>query len=227
MSANSLIPRKIWCFWTGRNEMSSARAECLASMRENCGVPVEFMTWRQWLSRILPEDPLHKGFKYLSCIHKSDYLRCYFMHHFGGGYSDIKHIKKENNWRLCFDIMDAFPQIQVIGQPEIMGGSPVNEFSSPESIASLISVCYFVCRPHSEFTTAWYGRMMELMDKFLPVLENHPATDVFGQNEGYPIPWAALLGEPFHRTVMDFRSKNPDAVSSALQSGRDITKPWR
>ena len=25
------------------------------------------------------------------CVHKADYLRCYFMHHFGGGYADIKH----------------------------------------------------------------------------------------------------------------------------------------
>ena len=41
---------------------------------------------------ILPEHPLHKGFEYLSAVHKSDYLRCYFMRFYGGGYSDIKHL---------------------------------------------------------------------------------------------------------------------------------------
>lgn len=36
------------------------------------------------------KEPLHEAFSYLSLTHKADYLRCYFMHYFGGGYTDIK-----------------------------------------------------------------------------------------------------------------------------------------
>ena len=221
------INRKIFCFWTGRNVMSPTRAACLASMRENCGVPVEFLTWREWLAMILPEAPLHEGFKYLSCNHKSDYLRCYFMHHFGGGYSDIKHIDPQNNWSLCFDILDAFPQIEVIGQPEIIGGTPVAEFNNPLTVTKLLANCYFMCRPHSEFTTCWYNRMLNRMDEYLPALEKHPSTDVFGRNEGYPLPWSSLMGEIFHETIMKFRVEKPDSVCSALQTGCDLKKGWR
>lgn len=223
----SAIPRKIFCFWTGRNDMSPRRAACLASMRENCGVPVEFLTWREWLSQILPEDPLHEGFKYLSDIHKSDYLRCYFMHHFGGGYSDIKYFEPQNNWRLCFDIMDAFPQIQVIGQPELINGTPIGAFNNPFAVAKLLINCFFICRPHSEFTTAWYKKLIDRMDEYLPKLETHPATDAFGRNEGYPVPWAALMGELFHETNMEFRNNNPEAICSALSSGFNMQKGWR
>ena len=219
--------KRIFCFWTGRNDMSPTRAACLASMRENAGVPVSFLTWREWLGMILPEAPLHPGFKYLSCNHKSDYLRCYFMHHFGGGYSDIKYFGSQNNWRLCFDIMEAFPQIEVIGQPEMIGGTPIKDFDTPHDVTRLLANCYFICRPHSEFTTEWYNRLMGRMEEYLPMLENHPATDVFGRNEGYPVPWSALMGELFHETIMRFREKNPESICSALQTGCDLKKGWR
>lgn len=41
---------------------------------------------------ILKDAPLHPSYSFLSGVHRSDYLRCYLMHHYGGGYSDIKHM---------------------------------------------------------------------------------------------------------------------------------------
>jgi hypothetical protein len=41
---------------------------------------------------VLPDHPLHPAYKFLSAAHKADYLRCYLMHFYGGGYSDIKHL---------------------------------------------------------------------------------------------------------------------------------------
>lgn len=40
----------------------------------------------------VPEEPIHKAFEFLSLIHKSDYLRCYLLYHYGGGYTDVKHL---------------------------------------------------------------------------------------------------------------------------------------
>lgn len=123
------VNRKVFCFWTGRNPMSDQRSACLQSMRDNLGVPVELVFWRDLDRYILPEAPLHPGFRYLSCTHRSDYLRCYFMHFHGGGYADIKPYTRANNWRLCFDIIDHFAQIDIIGQPEIINGTPIPEFN--------------------------------------------------------------------------------------------------
>ena len=41
---------------------------------------------------VLPDAPLHKGYEYLTTMQKVDYTRGYFMHFYGGGYADIKHI---------------------------------------------------------------------------------------------------------------------------------------
>ena len=209
--------------------MSPQRAACLESMKKNIRVPIEFLGWKDWAERILPEAPLHPGFRYLSCNHKADYLRCYFMHHFGGGYADIKHYTSQNNWDVCFDIMNALPQIQVIGVPEIMGGSSIGEYNNVWIIQKLLSNGWFICRSRSNFTSAWYARLMCQMDKYLPSLMRHPAIKPMSREgqDGYPVPWAAMQGEIFHKTIMDFRKKNPESICSALQTGCEMGIPYR
>ena len=220
------VPRKIYCFWTGRNEMPPQRQECLNSMYMNIGVHIQMLYWKDWYNMILPDHPLHEGFRYLSCIHKADYLRCYFMHHFGGGYSDIKYYTSQNNWSLCFDIINKHPTIQCIGEPEVQNGSPISDYNEPDKIKLLLCNCYFICRRYSDFTSAWYDKLLSKMDNFYMALRTNPAQDPFGRNKGYPIPWAALQGEIFHETIIEFRNQNPDAISSSLFSGRDKTHKW-
>jgi len=59
-------------------------------LKENSGVKVELITSKNLTKYIKPEDPLPEGFQYLHYVHRADYLRTYFMHHYGGGYADIK-----------------------------------------------------------------------------------------------------------------------------------------
>ena len=80
----------IFCFWTGRNEMSAGRKYCMENLRNNCGCNLKFITVDMIQDYVLPEAPFHEAFQYLSDVHKADYLRTYFMHYYGGGYSDIK-----------------------------------------------------------------------------------------------------------------------------------------
>ena len=87
---NDKIERVIYVFWTGENEMSENRKRCLFSMVENTGVKVILVTPKNLDAYIVREDPLPECYQYLSANHKSDYLRVYFMHHYGGGYSDVK-----------------------------------------------------------------------------------------------------------------------------------------
>lgn len=66
-------------------------------LTKNSGVEVKLITPKNLNNYLLPDFPLHPAYDYLSLVHKSDYLRCYFMHFHGGGYSDIKPNYK--NWK--------------------------------------------------------------------------------------------------------------------------------
>ena len=46
---------------------------------------------------IVKDDPLPEAYNYLSLVHKADYLRTYFMYHYGGGYADIK--RYQHSWK--------------------------------------------------------------------------------------------------------------------------------
>jgi len=56
------------------------------------------------LSKYILEHPLHEAYEYLSETHKADYLRTYFMHFYGGGYSDIK--RSSGSWLKAFDDLE-------------------------------------------------------------------------------------------------------------------------
>jgi hypothetical protein len=92
------VNKIIYCFWTGDNQLTPNRINGLKTMKENLNVDIKLIDKNNLNDYIIPEHPLHDGYKYLSLNHKSDYLRCYFMNFYGGGYSDIKPFSKENNW---------------------------------------------------------------------------------------------------------------------------------
>ena len=157
------INRKIYAFWLNGDEstLTPNRKAGLETMRINFGVPVELVTANTLSRYILPAAPLHEGFKYLSKIHQSDYLRCYFMHFYGGGYSDIKFYGQNTNWNKCFDMFGANSDLYVVGKKEIKGGSPYKEWKYDEKeIEKLLANGWFICRPQTAFTTQWYESML-------------------------------------------------------------------
>ena len=80
----------IYIFWTGDNEMSENRKKSIENLKNTCECNIILVTPLNLKSYILSSQPLHEAYQYLSYTHKSDYLRTYFMHFIGGGYSDIK-----------------------------------------------------------------------------------------------------------------------------------------
>jgi hypothetical protein len=98
---DSKIPKVVYCCWTGTNPLTKNRKECLDLIKKNIGVKVILITPENIDEFIKPNYPLHKTYYYLSDFHKSDYLRTYLMHHYGGGYSDIKRIYTD--WNIFFD----------------------------------------------------------------------------------------------------------------------------
>lgn len=204
----SVVEPVIYCFWTGDNEMSQMRDSCFRVMQTNLEVPVKLITPRNLDQYILKEYPLHRAFENLSLVHKSDYLRCYFMHHYGGGYTDIKwHDKSWTAVFKQFNQSDAW----VMGYREIgaRGVAPVGGLLGQDLKRHwrlLIGNCSYICRPGTPFTHQWYAELHERMDMYEDQLAAHPG-NIMGDNEGYPIPWTNILGDIFHPLCLKYNSR--------------------
>ena len=113
----SEVPRKVWVFWFGK-AMEGARKEAYESLVRNIGVEVELVTIKNIHQYNVTSHPFHKAIQFplgkgLSAIHVGDYLRVYFMHHYGGGYHDVKRHGVADSWVSFFDIIENDPKIWV------------------------------------------------------------------------------------------------------------------
>jgi hypothetical protein len=191
----------IYTFWTGENEMSEARRNCLKSM-DRAGVGIALITPNTLPSFII--EPLHDAFQYLSLVHKSDYLRCYFMHHYGGGYQDIKFIK--NSWVRSFNDFEQSDK-DIVGYREVQPNhvAPVGgdlEILLKQNYKKLIGCGAFICAPKTEFTTQWINRMHKELDKYLDDLRRNPG-NIMGDNPNYPLKWTQIMGNIFHPLCLE------------------------
>lgn len=204
------IERVIYVFWTGDNEMSENRKKGLKSIEDNSGVEIRLITPMNLSEYIKPEDPLPDCFQYLSFVHRSDYLRAYFMYHYGGGYSDIK--VQHNSWIKVFEKVEK-ENAYICGYPEISEDVVAN----PPDVETrkdlllywkmLIGTGAFVCKSHSKFTDEWYRETKKRVVEMSEDLKRHPATDPRGSNFDYPIPWMYILGEVFHPLCLKYHKK--------------------
>lgn len=215
------LDRIIYCFWTGDNDLSPNRRAGLESLQKESGVEVKLITPTNLGAFIHAEAPLHPAYKYLSLVHRSDYLRCYFMNFWGGGYSDIKTIHKP--WSAAFDRLDLATDKWVLGYREIASdmtsilpgrlGVDVRR-----NYSLLIGNGAFIMKAGSPLTKEWYARLWEKMDEYAPELAKNPGNER-GDNPGYPIPWIDILanilpplGLKYHHRLIQDDSIRPDFV---------------
>ncbi len=199
-------PYQITCFWTGTTPMSLRRKQALMSMPQGSQCEIRLVTPEMLPSFFLQTDPVHPAYPYLSEVHKSDYLRTYIMHHYGGGYSDVKYTT--HSWRASFDKLLA-SDAYILGYTELGRGgvaySPV-----ADAYAELIGNGAYICKPNTPLTRHWYREMVKLLDERLDELRARPAKHARDRKEdgtGYPIEWNELLGRIFHRVSYDHRDK--------------------
>lgn len=174
--------------------MSPPRRECFASLK-NTGCNVHLITPDNLEEWVLPEHPLHAGYKYLTPIHRSDYLRAYFMHHHGGAYSDIKWTAE--SWTGAIKKL-ADSDFLGLGYPEVPNGmasmmrSKIGEqyylLDRPSSFFRnrledkrmmffrnvIIGNCAFVFKKRTIFTQDWLDVVNRRMDFLMPHLVQHP-----------------------------------------------------
>lgn len=195
----------VFSFWTGNNELSKNRKKGLSSLKKKIKLQHVLITPENLQDYILPEAPLHKAYHLLSLVHKSDYLRCYFMHYYGGGFADIK--------TFYFPWTTAFNKLKQSNK-YIVGYQEVNE----DSVATvedtklqcelrfhfplLIGNGAYICRPGTPFTSEWITELDKVLEHYYPSLQK-------SVNNGaeYPIPYTALLGNIFHPLCLKYHDK--------------------
>lgn len=187
-------------------------------MKEKTGCDVILITNRNLSSYIIHEHPLHDAYQYLSETHKADYLRTYFMHFYGGGYSDIKY--QTGDWKEAFDKFYN-SHAYISGYPEVNEDGVACE-DVKYAWRELVGNCAYICKPNTPFTQAWYSRMISLLDTKLGQLERHPSRfpqDCKELGGGYPIEWNEMLGRIFHHVCFEFRDRIQQNVPILQFSG--------
>ncbi len=188
--------------------MSSQRIQALWSIYNNTRCPVVYINHASLRDWEKPEHPYHPAFEYLSDTHKSDYMRCYLMHHYGGGWADIKHTSAD--WRPHFAKLRSSNSLAV-GYQEIADGIPHIKGPLGDELRlnykENIGLCAFIFKRYSIITYEWSEKLNSKLDSLQSLLRQNPAAtpqDQLGMKKPdgsvskYPIEWAGILGEIFH-----------------------------
>jgi hypothetical protein len=203
---------KLYIFWTGKNELTPNRIKCLETMK-NTGLDLVYIDTTT-LSNYIKE-PLHEGYQYLATHHKSDYLRCYFMHFYGGAYSDIKTIN--DSWVKASEKLLSSDNHWICGYPEFDQGGvpklddPINDIMVRKNWNKLIGNGAFICKPNTPLTNEWYSNLLKMMDKNLQSLKTYPARNIFETDKArktsrYPLRWAEVQGMIFHPLIYKYQT---------------------
>lgn len=226
------VPFVIWTFWSGK-KMNSNRFLSFNLLIQNIGVPVFLVDKSNLYTLEVKGYPFHKAFKYLSSVHQSDYIRAYLLHHYGGGWHDIK--ATESNFAHVWDEFIK-SDTYIVGRPEIMKGAArvFNEGKwIPDYYEDLISVTSWVGKPYTPLSEKLINKFDSYLEENYEVLKKYPAkhpreralkgktffirtleklkNKYTGRQNNYPIPWT-LFGNLFHPLNLEF-SKN---VSKSL-----------
>ncbi|WPR75444.1 capsular polysaccharide synthesis protein [Algoriphagus sp. NG3] len=228
----------IWAFWAGK-AMNKTRQLSFDMMRSHVGVPVILVDLENLDQLILPEYPLHPAFQYLSVVHKSDYLRAYLAHHWGGGWHDIKatEVSFEKAWDEFRD-----ESVYLVGRKESQKGA-ARVFDKdnnwmPDKWEDLVITSAYVVRANNPFTKELLQQMDKVLDENSDLLRRYPAKhprerklesknmlqEIFnrvknlyaGRTHHYPLPWT-YIGNAFQPLVYKYREHVRQTLPSDLQ----------
>jgi hypothetical protein len=203
--------------------MPANRKACLDNLTEASGCKVQLVDPSNLDTFILPDAPLHEAYQYLSETHKSDYLRSYFMHFLGGGYSDIK--QTTGDWNAAFDELNANPKMILNGYHEPSPDGVAGGDSVKEHWKEIPGNCAYIMRPKTDFTQKWYDTLLQKLDSKLDALKKHPANNPQATphtTPGYPVEWTEILGDIFHPLACNYRDQF--LFSTPIP---DFSKTWR
>lgn len=153
---------------------------------------------------------LHPGFKFLTAVHKSDYLRSQFMYRFGGLYSDIKPPPP----RILSKTLGAIKRgASFAGYREVgyNGVPPACGDTVRKNWRKLAGNGHFYFQPGTDFAREWMIRVNRALDLKMEALANdaHLGLERFPTRNGssvetYPFRWAEIHGEIFQPLQAEF-----------------------
>lgn len=189
------VERRVFCVWTGDNEMPDRRRENLAQLvRVQQGIEVVLVSPETLDDWIVPGFPLHPAYPNLSLVHRSDYLRAYLLHHHGGGYADIK--RSRSRWSEVFTAFES-SDCWLAGYTEahrllvpLVGGSLERDLK--RASRQLLGYGTLLARPRTALTEGWMSRVHVVLDHQAVALASFPG-NVRGDNTGYPLAWTEIL----------------------------------
>tara|TARA_Y100000389_G_scaffold36271_1_gene30873 strand:- start:322 stop:963 length:642 start_codon:yes stop_codon:yes gene_type:complete len=198
--------------------MSDDRHRALSSLK-NTNLEIIFINRDNLSSWILKNYPLHPSYKYLSSVHKADYLRCYFMHNYGGAYSDIKVLA--DSWLLSYEelhnseyLINGYKEINCMETAK--GRGLIKDVWLALNFYKIIGNGAYICKPNTAFTGEWIDKVHQILDQKYELLVNHPARDHRdfyhkelngGIDSEYPLRWAEICGEIFHPLCLKYSKK--------------------
>ena len=163
----------IWLAWTGNNSMPPYLELCIDTIRRHNKDDFEIVVITpKILNKYLKK--IHPAYKYLSYVHKSDYLRCELMHNYGGFWLDCDTICLQS----LKDVYEKSKKNHLNGYcgkewGEVIGCSGFGPF-----------------RPGSNYTKYWHDQLFQVLDDNLSKLKKHsdsPFKDCLG--------WTQILGD--------------------------------
>jgi hypothetical protein len=197
----------IYCFWTGNNKMSESRSKALESLNSVSGCNIILITSTNLQDYIINKHPLHPSYEYLSETHKSDYLRTYFMHFYGGGYSDIKVCG--GDWNSAFNDIIYNDNIILNGYHESSPDHVAGDEYTKSYWREIPANSAYIIRPNTIFTYTWYNTLLNVLDTKLDTLKKYPSThpqSTPDTSPGYPIKWTEILGDIYHPLTCKYRN---------------------
>jgi hypothetical protein len=206
--------RTIFCFWTGDNAMTEKRRNCLENLKAVSGCNVILITKDNIMDWEVNGSPYHPAYPYLSAVHKTDYIRSYFMRHYGGGYADIK--TQTGSWIPSFEKIKASSDLWAIGYGEINPGGIAhiddNElYRSMQTVyTKMIGNCAYICKKNTPLVIEWYSRIKQILDEKYDQLKTYPAPHpraMKQEDPNYALRWSEICGSVFHPLVYKYISR--------------------
>jgi len=201
--------------------MPPNRLRCLNSLRRNSGCNVILVQEDNLKDWIIPKT-IHPSYQYLSFTHRADYLRCYFSHYYGGGYSDIKNCSFQ--WSPYFDLLHQKSDALMVGYPEQHRKDVAIE-STISNIPYMIlpGMCQFIFKSNTSLTRNWLQNVHTTLDHHYHSLQKYPGTyhpravngGVHSRNladkllyrgSKYPLFWNEILGSILHPLLYTYAS---------------------
>jgi len=204
--------RNLYCFWFS-GKMSENRKKSLDILRQQSKVNVVLIDLPTFYKYEHKEFSIHKGFKYLSDVHKSAYARAYMMYFYGEGYTDIK--ANSFDWNPYFDQLFT-SNFDAIGYPEKKWNdiAPFWQGNVPNYVVinanKFAGNGHYIFKPKTKFAYDWLVGIHKILDEKYEVLKNNDGSyspyaipgGVHNKNQdktvysqvNYPISWNEING---------------------------------